>query len=170
MQWLGVGLVGLTALVLAAAHAPGRIRLLGLFAIVFGGVCGWGLARIAGALRVNAGRLVGLAIVGVLVAAAETGLTLESWRLHVAERRREYFEESVKTIPGPLRESALEELRPIFEREARFPSYLQYRVKNLGDWESPWPVLFWTGELLLGTAAGIGAFAALGSGQKLNRH
>lgn len=161
LQWIAVALVGLTAVTLGAAHAPGRVRLLGLFAVAFGAACGWGLARAALAMETARGRWAGPVMVAVLIASAEIGLTLESWRLYIADRRREYFEDSAKKIPKPLQEAAMRELRPIFERETRLEAYLLHRVKNLGEWASPWPMVFWLVEVLLGTAAGTAVFAGL---------
>lgn len=174
LQWVGIGLVGLTALVLAAAHTPGRIRLLGLFAVAFGCVCGWGLARVATALKVNAGRLTAAIIAGVLIAAAETGLTLESWRLYVVELRQIYDPEASTEVvgkgqpfvPPSVLKKAREDRQRVLEEKSRFATYVQHRVKNLGEWPSPWPIVFWAAEVLLGTAAGVAAFlASRGSGR-----
>jgi hypothetical protein len=182
-------LVGLTALTLAAAHAPGRIRLLGLFAVAFGAVCGWGLARGAAYFAVTVmpvdsslkrkqrndnsrpslalqASIMRLVIVGVLIAAAETGLTLESWRLYVVELRKLYDPEASTEavgggqpfVPDSLLKQAREERQQVLVEKSRFAAYLQHRVKELGDWSAPWPAVFWLGELLLGTAAGVVVF------------
>lgn len=158
LQWVGLCVVGLTALTLLAAHAPGRIRLLVLFAIVLGALCGWGMSRAAEWLGIAPKSIVATGLAGVLLAAAQVGLTLESWRLYVEDRRKEYFEDTKKGLLKPLHEQVVEKLRPIFERETTFAAYLEHRVKNLGEWESPWPAVFWAVEILLGTAAGIVVF------------
>jgi hypothetical protein len=156
-------LVGLTALTLAAAHAPGRIRLLGLFAVAFGAVCGWGLARGAAYFGVSDRSIVRLVTAMILIGAAETGLTLESWRLYVVDLRKTYDPEASAEVvgggqpfvPDSLLKKAREERQRALEAKSRLPAYLRHRVKNLGDWPAPWPVVFWVGEVILGTAAGV---------------
>jgi len=107
-----------------------------------------------------------MVIVGVLIAAAETGLTLESWRLYVVELRKLYDPEAATEavgggqpfVPDSLLKQAREERQQVLVEKSRFAAYLQHRVKELGDWSAPWPVVFWLGELLLGTAAGVVVF------------
>ena len=158
LQWVGVCVIGVTAVTLLAAHAPARIRLLGLFAVAVGALCGWGMARGAEWLRVTMSPGRSAILAGVVIATAQVGLTLESWRLFTAAKHHEYLEAPKKEIPGFLVEAAMKERRLIFERETRFPTYLEHRVKNLGVSSSPWPLLLWIGEMILGTAAGIAVF------------
>lgn len=86
-QWAVVCLVGLTAFTLLAARAPERFRLIGLFAIGFGIVAGWGMGFAALKLDVSANGKT-LVLTAVFIAAAEVGLTVSMWRLYVAQERK----------------------------------------------------------------------------------
>ena len=103
-------------------------------------------------------------IAGVLLAALQIGMTIESWRLYVEDRRKEYFEDTKRGLRKPLYEKAIEDLRPIFERETTFTAYLAHRVKNLGDWETPWPAVFWAFEIVVGSGAGLIVFRRVSTG------
>ncbi len=35
------------------------------------------------------------------------------------------------------------------KQDTTFPAYLRYRVSSIGNWSSPWPMIFWLTELLL---------------------
>ncbi|MFQ5730484.1 MAG: hypothetical protein ACE5KM_00880, partial [Planctomycetaceae bacterium] len=97
LQWLVVSSVGLTGLALATAHAPARIRLLVLLSLLFGAVAGWGMALAARPFGLAATKS-SLAAVGLLVAAALVGQTVEAWRVNVQRRKADYIKKS-KTSP-----------------------------------------------------------------------
>jgi len=97
MAWLEWGIIcviGLSVLSLSAARVPPRLRLLGLFAIAFGALCGWGMRRLAGTFQLPR-RWPAVLTTGFLVAAALVGQTLETWRLFQQEEARQ-FDEAVK--------------------------------------------------------------------------
>lgn len=162
LQWLAVSLVGLTGLALAAAHAPARVRLLLLMSVLFGAFAGWGMALAARHFGIAAGR-VGIAVVGLLVAAALVGQTLEAWRVNVQRRKAAYIE---KSKASPLARIGLEEfLDEKMAAEWRFDTYLQGRLavlkQNLGsdaDWPLAVAVAFWLCEVLAGAVVAAWLF------------
>ncbi|MGH7128997.1 MAG: hypothetical protein ACREJB_00275 [Planctomycetaceae bacterium] len=156
LQWLLASSIVVTALAIAAAHVPGRFRLLGLFAVVFGLLCGRALAYLSRMLNLKRSRLV-LLIAGLLIAAAEVGMTLESYRQFVAENERQLDAELRRqNVPAAL----LPALRRDFLAErTSLSAYLTHRVSELGDWPMPWPAVLWSVEALLGVAAGTWLFA-----------
>lgn len=171
-----MSLVGLTALVLLAAHAPPRIRLLGLFAVLIGGVSAWGLAYAAERLKFVDPRKSTIVTVAILLTATQVGLTLESWRIEINRKYQEYFVETRKEVPAMVWEQMEADLRVIYERETTFPAYLHTRLLQLKkqtgteeDWSDAGVMTFWLAELSLGVAAGMFVFRkSVGSAAQQN--
>ena len=165
LQWVAVCAIGLTALTLLSAHAPGRVRLLGLFAVVFGGVCGWGIG-FAGHKFSMTRNGISLLIAGLLIAAAEISLTLESYRLHVGALQTIYRDAGTEDfngkrkpfVPDSLLKDHRENRERILEQKSQFTAYLAHRLKRIEWTASPWPVVFWIAELIVGTALGTAVF------------
>ncbi len=165
LQWVGFSLVGITALVLLAAHAPPRIRLLGLFAVLTGVVAGWGIGKFAIKFKVPIHGMPPSITVGLLLAGGQVGVTLESWRLDINRKHHEYFVESREDVPAVLWESQRKELERIFARETTFSAYMQSRLTELkkrtdseDDWSDTAAAAFWLVEVFLGIAAGLFVF------------
>lgn len=169
LRWLLVGAIGMTVLAIVGAHTPMRVRLLGLFSLVYGLAGGLFLGKVAGAFHL---RRSGAALVAsfLLIAAAEAGLTLESYRLWRAgqmarlERAAEEMRPlpTVPTSPPPpsglpslaQRQAAEVLLDAMRDDQVSFRRYLALRLTRRGDWPAPWPAVIWSLELLLGSAAG----------------
>jgi len=174
-EWLVIGLVGVTVLTLAGAHAPGRIKLIGLFAVVYGLAVGWGLGQLAKLRRVPIGKGVGWLSLA-LIAAGQIGMAFQSYQLHVVQIRRddqpdskliglERFLQRQNVPEDPEERARLEEIKQDIQRAAQsreqklaeltsFSTYLRNRLAALGTWWSPWPAVFWAVEVLLSSMAG----------------
>jgi MFS family permease len=153
-----------TALALAAAHAPARIRLIGLFSLAFGVVIGWLVPKLSGWLNCQPSRLQVGFVATALTLIGLVGSMLETSRLETARKP--------KSDKDALAERLIEHLRnesnannPGLAPESTssssptsitvFRKYLAHRLKQLGDWSSPWPELFWGFELLAATVASV---------------
>lgn len=181
LEWLLLSLVGLTLLTLAAAHAPARIKLLGLFAVGYGALAGWGLARLAEIVG-GIGRTTVLAASVLLLIGGQVGLAWESHRLYAARERQRFENAAAPVLPQLLKgtgrvgtadsgtrvnaarklaSSVQRDRQRALARRTRFDAYLTYRISALGDWSAPWPGIVWGAEVLLGTIAGTGLAARM---------
>ncbi len=163
---------------LLAAQAPARIRLLVLFSLGFGLLTGWLLASLAGRLnvRLDAAKIAVIAIVtlGGLVTSVCATVAQQSppapvrdmhpIEAQVMAQMRKAAESSGShaSVPTGPTISVLPAIPAIAVTPAppasfadRVRTYLQHRVQMLGHWTSPWPELFWGGELLAGTAGSV---------------
>ena len=164
-RWLAAGAVFLTAWTLVCAHAPSRIKLIGLFALAYGLLAGLVLKHLA--------RLAGLrpswqlpALTFVLVAAGQVGLALESHRLYAAEVQRNIESDKSRAALALMLQTseppADPESRALFDdmrqtlgapSQTRFADYLQHRLSSLGNWPAPWPEVIWCLEIAASAAA-----------------
>jgi hypothetical protein len=163
--WLLFAVVGLTALTLAFVHAPGRIKLIGIYDVIYGLAAGWALGLLARKLQLTAtSRLT--AVTFVLIAAGISGVAIESHRVWAA-REWEAFTTSPTgrlanevlakpDAPAELRAS-LQESLDNQRSQISFEHYLARRLAPLGNWDEPWPAVFWLAEI--GFAALFGCFA-----------
>ena len=173
LQWLTVAAVALTIAALGAAWLP---KMVGVFLIgyslVAGALLGW-LAHLF-SLR---GRAV-VAIASALIAVSAVGVTLRAHQLWVG-RSKAILAKNKSDSPPPFFGS-LEGLPEEFQRAfasasaARRPdlslhAYLRNRVHPLGEWPSPWPVVFWGAEVAAGAAAGAWIVHRVENSSALNR-
>jgi len=166
-------LVGLTLFTLLAAAMPARVKLLGLFPVVFAAILGYVFGRVAmlAGLR-RRGVLVPLTM--LIVIAGLAGYYGESYRRWQSERER-YFSDHLTRQPGgqqilqrlqantlstdPLLREFDEQYRSLMKPS--FADYINQRLASLQiagrvvEVRRPWPVAFFVAELLLGTAAGV---------------
>lgn len=166
-------LVCVTLFTLLAAAMPARVKLLGLFPVVFAAILGYVFGRVAmlAGLR-RRGVLVPLTL--LIVVAGLAGYYGESYRRWQSERER-YFSDHLSRQPGgqqillrlqgnalsrdPLLREFDEQYRTLLQPS--FGDYLNQRLASLRlaghvvEVAPPWPVMFFVVELLLGTAAGI---------------
>ena len=167
--WFFACVIAVTGLSIAAAHAPPRIRLIGLFSITFGLVVGWGIARLASQLQVEPGRRFTVVIAVLLSLCGLIGSTWQTSRLDEAL--------SLKSGKDALAARLIKE----FERQdkqsgsdnqkrsevSEFQKYLSRRLQKLGTWTSPWPECFWAVELIAAaTAAGWMSYQSLPAGAR----
>jgi hypothetical protein len=142
---------------LAAAHAPGRVKLLGLFAVAFGLLAGSALGALARFLQVEQ-RTAMLPVAVILISAAQLGMALESWRVYRAEVRETLQADVPLPVPESLKSSIREDRRRMMAERMSFPAWLRHRVSPLKVQSRPWPELLFGAELVLGIAAGVWAF------------
>ena len=163
---------------LLAAQAPARIRLVGLFSLGLGLLTGWLLTSLAGRLnvRLDAAKIavIGIVTLGGLVTSVCATVAqqpppppvrdMHPIEAQVMARMRKAAESSGSEAPDPAGPTI--SVLPAIPRidvtpapptgfASRVRTYLQRRVEMLGDWISPWPELFWGGELLAATAGSV---------------
>lgn len=152
MTWLAALLVATTAISLAAAHAPARIRLIGLFSICFGFLIGGVACWLA--IQCDA-KLSRRFVVVVATGAALIGLIASTWETYRLESAR-----IAKSGTDGIAARLIEEfdLRSPIVSSSRstgveFRRYLKRRIRQLGEWPSPWPECFWFAEVCAGATA-----------------
>lgn len=163
---LGAAVVA-AGLGLLAAHAPARVRLLGLFSLAFGLLTGWLLAGLGARLHLRIGRaqfvIIALVTLAGLITSVCRTVMLQpvnpKAEAHpVAEiveaQLRKPAQSDVPAPQGPLLAApALQTTpRPFVDR---LQTYLGRRVEMLGTWTTPWPEFFWAFELVLGAAGAV---------------
>jgi hypothetical protein len=154
LAWLLLSVVAVSVLAIAAVHAPARMKLLGLFALLYGLLAGWLLGKAA---RATSRRLSKLQLVlsFLLIATGQCGVTTESHRLHRAAVMQQFERSPEAKLPRA------DKMRQLLREGAHFSAYLQYRVSRLGAWPEPWPAVFWGFEVLVCGAAGTWLTARL---------
>lgn len=152
---------------LLAAHAPARVRLLGLFSLGLGFLTGWLLAGLAARLQLRLGR-VQLVIVALATSGGLITSVCRTVMLQPVNRKADAHPVA-EMVEAQLRKPAQSDLpvpqapllaaptlqatpRPFADR---LQTYLSRRVEMLGNWPTPLPELFWALELLLGTAGAV---------------
>lgn len=172
--WFWPGALAVSAgLAIAAAHAPARIRLLGVFSVVFGLILGRLLVHLAATLhqRLNIPQI---AWVGVVTAAGLVGSVCHLVALQpipapptLSHPVATILAARMQVENGIQPGDTIPEFKPVEYKPPTFGNrvqiYLKSRVQNLGTWPSPWPELFWGAEVLAGTAAAVGIAWALRS-------
>lgn len=175
VRWFVMSALGLTVLTLTAAHAPARIKLIGLFVVGYGLAAGAGLGALARISGVQRRRLI-VWLATAFIAAGEVGMAVEAHRLYAAHVQRNVEgDKNVLTMARLFREGSLpddpqqraqyEQMQQTVrkaadlrrreqEKQSSFAGYLRHRISPLGSWPDPWPAVFWLAEVLLGTAAG----------------
>lgn len=148
--WQIASVVATGAVAVAAANAPPRIRLIGLFPVAFGLLVGLIVTWLRNPFDARPGRLTTTIAAVVLALCGWIGATWESYRLdkamflaspqdRMAAQMMQEFEKQSGAPQGPT-------VNPL--REMSFQEFLGRRLKQLGKWPSPWPECFWVGELL----------------------
>jgi hypothetical protein len=178
--WCSGALAAVALSAAIAVNLPDRVKLLGLFPLVWAGLLGVVLHWWADETRVSIHGWPTL-LSGLLIAAGEVGIVLGGWSLYGAELQREFekvpsFETvlttqrktdsqakmKVKSSEPDARERLEREYdAKIQERRAvlmQLTTYLSRRLQKLGDFASPYPEIFWACEILLGTAVGVWCF------------
>ncbi|WP_139228599.1 hypothetical protein [Planctomicrobium piriforme] len=168
--WLLGALVAVGVLSVTASYAPGVMKRLIVFYIVYGIACGFVLDWLAGELLTRRGSWLPV-IAGVLCAAGALNLGWLSYRhfeqaRHLLAQQRSKDVQILETLrqasenDPAVREEYAEELRQF---SPRFEDYLAHRVSSLGKWPAPWPLVLWLGEVSI---AGVACSLTL---RQLNR-
>lgn len=178
IQWLIVGTVLMTALSLLAVHLPERLKLLLVYAVVYGLISGGVLTTLA----VKFGLPVKKTLVLVIVCLTILGQSLV---LYISHQR--YKEVTLKRFKADQTSFAIESMfatgEPPEDPQARkeyeqvlkqfhaakierrkreknilkISSYLEHRISSISKLKAPWPQLFWLLEVALCCLAAIWA-------------
>jgi hypothetical protein len=174
--WLSSGSLLVAAVAWASIHAPPRVKVLGLFAVVTGGLAGWLLGRLAWGLGVRTRRVI-VPLAFVMTAAGQVGVGLGAHRIWADGIRQQYQADPSGLLTGQIAapesisadpdqqaqyeqiladyfEQHREERADTLARITRFGAYLQYRVSVLPDWFHAWAGVFWGLEIVLAGVAG----------------
>lgn len=159
LSWLARAALVVLALSIAAAQAPTRVKLLGLFSVGVGCTMGAASAFFTQPHPAQAPRRRLLA----MFLLAFTGLAGSTWlafRLDAASQPKSPQQQMAATMMKQMERDSGGEIVPATSISAvdEFRRYLTRRVRQLGSWSSPWPELFWVGELLAGGAAAAWGF------------
>lgn len=153
--------LGAGVLTAFAALAPAGMRKLVLFSmgygLCFGGIVLWS-AREFRLPRIWCVAVTPLLIVAGLMAIAIQGhrqLRAEKAAAAGAAAAEQKMAQSILDAAAkhdPALAAQLGRQRP--DHHTSFIDYLALRVRPLGEWAAPWPVVFWSVEVLLAAAAG----------------
>ena len=182
LAWVAGAIVGVSLAVVLAVQLPDRTKLLGLFPLVWAGSVGWGLGWWAVECQLRITRVVILAA-GLLIGCGEAGIVLQAWRAYQSELRQQFqrdpsagfakqVEQTSSTGQSPeeikLRMQLLAELERVRSRRRQalqLTTFLQRRLRKLGDLSTPWPELFFAGEIVLGSLFGVAVLRLRGRRQ-----
>lgn len=158
--WFVCLVLGAIIVCVVTAHAPGRIKLLGLFPFLVGAVFGRSMTSVARSLEITFVSWMKLVVVVVAVSIF-AGSTVMSFRLSEAARGlppkvASLIEQMNKSQPGAASSSDTYTIHL-----ASFSTYLARRVQQLGTWSRPWPEILWGIEWGLAGLGGYFGFATV---------
>lgn len=172
LAWLVGAVVGTALAAILAVQLPDRAKLLGLFPLIWGGLLGLGYAWWAGECRLKMSRWIyGVAL--ILLATGEAGIVYQAWQIYQLDLRQQFNRDpaaglvqkaeqtsvaNAKPEEIELRKQLLAEFERVRQRRRealRLSTFLQRRLRKLGDVPQPWPELFYASEILLGSLAGL---------------
>ena len=180
VRWLVVGIAGVGLLFVASVHLPDTIKIPGLFAVGLAAAAGWGLGRWGTIMNIRPTLAVAIAA-WLAIAGGEVISTVKTNRDRVRYlRTQRIWQESpddpmMKSIKRSLDEEPAvpseedrrrrQEIRDEIElgesrhserlQHLTFYGFLQDRIRKAwGKWSSPWPVVFWGAEVVLGSTMG----------------
>jgi hypothetical protein len=178
LQWLLVSLVLITALSLLAVHLPERLKLLLVYAVVYGLIAGGALTTLAVKFGVTINRNFILTLVCLILFGQSLVLYLSHQRYKEATLKQFKADQTSMVIdrmfstgeppedPAARQEyeqvlkqfqAAKAERKETEQRLLQISSYLQHRISPVAKLKSPWPHLFWLVELILCCLAAIWA-------------
>ena len=177
--WFPLALVLAAILGAIAAHAPARVKLVGLFAVGVGVLAGTALAYAGRALHIVVSRTHQLAL-GLCILTALAVATAEAYRLHLqfwddhfqsipmSGQLTEFTPEQIAAMPRESREVAMQ-IRGEMSRRREllsFPGFLSHRLpEGMSHWAAPWPTVWWLAEIIFATVAGLITAVRLLKGQ-----
>lgn len=178
LSWLIIGLVLMTALSLLAVHLPERLKLILVYAVVYGLVAGAMLSTLAVKTGLTVNRAILLTIVILTIAGQGLVLYLSHQRYQAATLRQFKLDQTTLVIdrmfatgeppedPQARKEydqvleqfqAAKKERQEKKEHLLKISSYLEHRISPVAQLNAPWPLLFWLVELTLCCVAAVWA-------------
>jgi hypothetical protein len=189
IQWLIVSGVLITALSLMAVHLPERLKLLLVYAVVYGLISGGTLTSLALKFGLPIKKSIILAIVCLILFGQFLVLYLSHQRYQEATLKRYKADQTLFAIdrmfatgepPENLEarkeyeqvlkqyQAAKQERRDKEENLLRISSYLQHRISSVANLKTPWPQLFWIAELLFCSLSAIWASRQIAQSESNN--
>lgn len=178
LSWLIISLVLMTALSLLAVHLPERLKLILVYAVVYGLVAGAMLSTLAVKTGLTVNRAILLTIVSLTIAGQGLVLYLSHQRYQAATLRQFKLDQTTLVIdrmfatgeppedPQARKEydqvleqfqAAKKERQEKKEHLLKISSYLEHRISPVAQLNAPWPLLFWLVELTLCCVAAVWA-------------
>ncbi|MEQ8851121.1 hypothetical protein [Gimesia sp.] len=178
LSWLIIGLILMTALSLLAVHLPERLKLILVYAVVYGLVAGAMLSTLAVKTGLTVTRGILLTIVILTIAGQGLVLYLSHQRYQAATLRQFKLDQTTLVIdrmfatgeppedPQARKEydqvleqfqAAKKERQEKKEHLLKISSYLEHRISPVARLNAPWPLLFWLVELTLCCVAAVWA-------------
>ena len=172
--WLTGVVIGTALAAILAVQLPERAKLLGLFPLVWGGLLGLGYAWWAVECRVKLLHW-GYGAAWLLLAAGEAGIVYQAWQHYQYRLQQQFSRDPAAGIVRQAEQSPVDDsqqaniesrkqLLAEFERVRQrrrhalgLSTFLQRRLRKLGDIPQPWPKLFYAGEILFGSLTGLAA-------------
>ncbi len=154
-------IVGVAVLTAFAAWSPPSFRKLVLFSLAYGlcvgGIVVWA-AKEFGLKRSFAGALtVGLTTTGLGMIALRSHQLFRGEQIAAAKADPDWAMArsiiNAAAAQDPQLAATLTEEH--HQTVPSFTDYLAMRVTPLGEWQKPWPVVFWGAEVLFATACGV---------------
>ncbi|MDB5335773.1 MAG: Tryptophanyl-tRNA synthetase [Planctomycetaceae bacterium] len=180
LAWLVGVIVGTALAAILAVQLPDRAKLLGLFPLIWGGLLGMGYAWWAGECRLKLSRWV-YCVALLLLAIGEAGIVYQAWQFYQLDLRQQFSRDPAaglvkqaeqspiangKPEEIELRKQLLAEFERVRQRRREalgLSTFLQRRLRKLGDIPQPWPELFYAGEILLGSLVGLAVMRFCGT-------
>lgn len=168
-QWFAISLILITALSLIAVHLPERLKLLLVFAIVYGLIAGGGLTTLAVKMGLSVKRPILISLVCLIIFGQSLTLYLTHQRYKESMQRQFQADQTLlvlermqRTGAPPEDSEARQQYDQVVqqidkakaERKAKekqllkISSYLQHRISSITSLGTPWPELFWFCELI----------------------
>lgn len=168
LAWFVRGFAIALLIGLVSAHAPVRIKLVGLFAVGVAVLSGIAIARFSGPSGATSMRSRNV-LLGLCILLGQIALAGEAYRLyfnylgeHFANSPMkgpwpDYTPEQIEAMPAESREVAKQiQQEKLRRKELRaIPAFLQNRLpETMAAWADPWPSVWWIGECLIATLVG----------------
>ena len=107
LAWIGLCVVATATISIVAVHLPGRVKMVGLFAIGYGLLTGWIAFRLTSTFDLSRiPRRSCIAMACALILVGQVGLGLESWRVQRTAERRKIAADTKRTTALAMIEMA----------------------------------------------------------------
>ncbi|MDB5389186.1 MAG: Tryptophanyl-tRNA synthetase [Planctomycetaceae bacterium] len=177
LVWCLGAVAGVALSAAICVNLPDRVKLLGLFPLIWGGGMGFGLRWWADEQKFPI-RGWPTILASLLIAAGEVGLVLGGWILYREGLQRQFAKVPSMSVEDLVDSQLAAKSKPINDSEStkarrqmeleldaivrerrivqlQFSTFLYRRIQRLGDFSTPWPEVFWGCEIAFGTLAGV---------------